>query len=445
MTIRDTLGIALSGASPNAVVLYEQALRGFQQFSGDPVALLDEALADSPGFVMAHAMKGYLFLIGTDPDPRRMVEAGLGAAHKLDATSAERGHLEAVSALVDGEWRSAARILEELSVANPRDILAIQTGHLIDLMIGDTRMLRDRIGRALPAWSRDMPGFSAVIGMHAFGLEENGDYVRAEAAGRRAVELDPRDSWAQHAVAHVCEMQGRAADGLRWMTEDAARWSDDNFFRVHNWWHTALFHLELEDHEAALRLFDGPIFGERSELAYDLIDTTALLWRLMLRGEDVGARWTSVADNWEKIADRTEFAFNDMHAMMAFAAAGRESAVRRLRGAQNRSHETRGDYGQCVVEAGRSATEGMLAYAEGRYGRAVELLRRVRNRAVRFGGSHAQRDVIDLTLIAAAIRSGETSLALALTAERADARPGLDSAARLVREAARSMTAVAAE
>ena len=109
-----------------------------------------------PG-IGAHVAKAYLFLIGTDPDPRRMVEAGLGALHRLDAKPAERGHLEAVSALVDGEWRAAARILEDLAVANPRDILAIQVGHLIDLMVGDTRMLRDRIGRALPAWSPGMP------------------------------------------------------------------------------------------------------------------------------------------------------------------------------------------------------------------------------------------------------------------------------------------------
>ena len=53
----------------------------------------------------------------------------------------------------------------------------------------------------------------------------------------------------------------------------------------------------------------------------------------------------------------------------------------------------------------------------------MTLLRPIRSIAYRFGGSHAQRDVIDLTLIEAAFRSGETALAAALSAERAAARP----------------------
>jgi len=66
---------------------------------------------------------------------------------------------------------------------------------LVDFYTGDTRMLRDCIARALPAWSPDLPGYHAVLGMHAFGLEETGLCTRAEAAGRRAVELEPRDAW----------------------------------------------------------------------------------------------------------------------------------------------------------------------------------------------------------------------------------------------------------
>jgi tetratricopeptide (TPR) repeat protein len=425
-----------SGASQRALALYARGLRGFQQFSGDPVALMDQAIADSPAFVLAHAARAYMLLIGTDPGPRRAVEAALPSICRLPASAAEGGHVEAVIRLVDGEWRAAARILEDLSVADPHDILALQTGHLIDLMVGDTRMLRDRIGRALPFWSSDQPGYSAILGMHAFGLEETGDYARAEAAGKAAIELDPRDSWAQHAVAHVCEMQGRAEDGLAWMMADPDRWARDNFFKVHNWWHTALFHVELEAYDAALALYDGPIYGERSQLAYDMVDASALLWRLMLRGIDVGDRWEALADAWEKTAEATEFAFNDAHAMMAFAGAQRPHAAQRLRSVQARAHETRGDYSQCVREVGRSVCEGLLAFAEGRHQQAIELLRRVRNIANRFGGSHAQRDLIDLTLIEAAIRAGETALALALSAERLDARPGLASAGRLVRRAA---------
>ncbi len=46
----------------------------------------------------------------------------------------------------------------------------------------------------------------------------------------------------------------------------------------------------------------------------------------------------------------------------------------------------------------------------------------MRRDAARFGGSHAQRDVMDLTLIAAAERAGDTPLADALRRERAFVR-----------------------
>src|SRR3546814_11249034 len=104
--------------------------------------------------------------------------------------------------------------------------------------------------------------------MYAFGLEEGGDYARAEAKGREAVERQPLDCWAHHAVAHVMEMQGRPQDGLGWMIAREPQWSgDDNFFKVLNWWHRALCHLELGQAEACLALYDGPVREARSAVA----------------------------------------------------------------------------------------------------------------------------------------------------------------------------------
>src|SRR5262249_42705803 len=153
----------------------------------------------------------------------------------------------------------------------------------LDFLLGDSRMLRDRIGRALPAWSEGMDDYHAILGMHAFGLEETGLYDRAEAAGRRAIELEPRNGWAQHAVAHVLEMQDRRVDGIAWMRADADAWTRDSFFAVHNWWHLSLFHLGLGDVDEVLKLYDGPIWGHRSNMAFDMVDAAALLWRLQLR------------------------------------------------------------------------------------------------------------------------------------------------------------------
>jgi hypothetical protein len=269
-----------------------------------------------------------------------------------------------------------------------------------------------------------MPGYHAVLGMHAFGLEECGDYGRAEAAGRRAVELEPRDGWAQHAVAHVMEMQGRRRDGISWMRGNEAGWSTDSFFAVHNWWHLAVLHLGLDEIDEALALYDGPIAGPASPLALRMIDQSSLLWRLELAGVDVGNRWQVLADRWAPHAAAGNYAFNDWHAMMAFLGAGRHELVAELLQTQARALDAEGDNADFLREVGAAATQAILAFGAKDMAGAARLLRDIRSRAHRFGGSHAQRDLIDLTLIAAAHRGGDHRLAQALCAERVAAING---------------------
>jgi hypothetical protein len=423
MTIKDSLGHPLSGAGEHSLARYETALRQLRCYIGDPVASVDQALAASPGFVMAHVLKAYLHLLGTEPAALPVAREAYDTAVALEADRRERGHLEAVRLLIEGRWHAAGRALEDVSIEHPRDTLALQAGHQVDFFTGDSRMLRDRLARALPAWVESMPGAHAVLGMHAFGLEETGDYRRAEAEGRKAVALEPRDGWAQHAVAHVMEMQGRQRDGIAWMRADADAWSRDSFFCVHNWWHLALYHLDLGEVEEVLALFDGPIYGARSKVVLDLIDASALLWRLTLRGIDVGERWSAVADGWAPIATACNYAFNDAHAMMAFVGAGRGAAAAALLEAQAEAMRRADDNAAFTRDVGRPLAQAVKAFGDGCYADAVTLLRPIRNIASRFGGSHAQRDVVDLTLIEAAFRAGQTGLAAALGAERLAVKP----------------------
>lgn len=423
MTVRDNLGHTVTGATPGAVPHYQAALRQFQCYIGDPVATIDLALQESPDFVMAHVLRAYLHLLGTEPETIAIARQSHRAAAALPADQRERGHVDAVGHLVDGRWHAAGRKLEDLSIDYPRDVLALQAGHLIDFYTGSCRMLRDRIARALPAWEEGMPGHHAVLGMYAFGAEENGDYAAAEAFGRRAVDSEPRDGWGWHAVAHVMEMQGRQRDGIGWLRADPKAWSEDSFFRVHIWWHLALYHLDLGEIDEVLALFDGPVYGERSPVVLDMIDASALLWRLHLRGVDVGDRWNAVADNWEPLADAGTYAFNDVHAAMAFLGAGRGRAINRILGAQARAMKGSGDNAIFTREVGDPVTRAVRAFADEDYDEVVRLLRPVRNIAQRFGGSHAQRDLLDLTLIEAAFRSGQSALAKALAAERVSAKP----------------------
>ncbi|MGH6963658.1 MAG: tetratricopeptide repeat protein [Phenylobacterium sp.] len=424
MSVRDHHGLELSGASQRAAENYQGALHAYSCYAGDAPGLVEAAIADSPGFVMAHALKAYMNLIGGNAAAMMTGFQAFEAAKALPANEREQGHVAALGSFLTGEVHAAGRILEDVAIANPRDVLALQTGQLMDFLTGDSRMLRDRIGRARPQWSEGMADYHAILGMHAFGLEETALYDQAEAAGRRAIELEPRNGWAQHAVAHVLEMQDRRADGVAWMRADIPAWTEESFFAVHNWWHLALFHLGLGETDEVLRLFDGPIYGARSDMAFDMVDAAALLWRLELRGIDVGDRWKTLADVYVT-QPRGLYAFDDAHAMMAFVGAGREAEAQALLDTQAVVVAGPGDNAMFSGEVGLPVMQAIHAYGHGDYARAIELLRGVRNKAARFGGSHAQRDLIDLTLIAAAERGGERSLEQALLAERAAAKPAV--------------------
>jgi len=436
MPLSDSLGLPLTDASIAGVEHYLRAVHELQCFVGDPVGSIDAAIEADPGFVMAHVFKGYLYGLSTDREAMAVARQCHESASRLSATQREKAHVAALGALAGGGWNEAGRILEDVTIEHPLDGVALQAGHQIDFFTGNARMLRDRMSRALPAWERTMPGYHAMLGMQAFGFEEMGDYATAERLGRAAIDIEPRDGWAQHAVAHVMEMQCRQRDGIAWMRANPENWTKESFLQIHNWWHLALFHYDLGETDAVLALYDGPIRAAGSTLALNLVDASAILWRLYLGGVDVGDRWTKLADLWAPKATAGNYAFNDIHAMMAFVGAGRADLAASLLDAQRDAIERAGDNAAFTRDIGHPISRGMLEFGEGNFSAAVKLIRPVRTIAHRFGGSHAQRDVIDLTLVEAAIRSGDAHLASALTAERAAARPDSPLSQLFVRRAA---------
>ena len=437
MHLIDPTGHRVSGATAASLDAYEQAAHELLCLVDDPVASVERAIAASPEMTMAHVLKAWLNLLGTEPAALPAARAALAAAAALPADERERSHVAAAQALVEGRWREAARRLEDLSLDHPRDTLALQAGHQLDFFLADSRMLRDRVARVLSAWDAGVPGWHAVLGMHAFGLEETGDYDAAERQGRRSVELQPRDSWGWHAVAHVHEMRHRPRDGIAWLQPSSGQWAPGSFLGCHNWWHLALFHLELDDHSEVLRLYDAAIGGTGSAVVLDMIDASAMLWRLMLRGVDVGERWAPLAERWAPLAASGWYAFNDAHAMMAFVGAGRAAEQQAVLDAQRGVIERGGDNALFTREVGHPVALALQAFGRGEHGRAAELLRDIRSQASGFGGSHAQRDLIDLTLLETALRSGRRSLAVGLAAERQALRPASPLAQRSLQRALR--------
>jgi hypothetical protein len=220
------------------------------------------------------------------------------------------------------------------------------------------------------------------------------------------------------------EMEARQAEGIAFMESRRAHWAqDDNGFAFHNWWHTALYNLDQGRPERALEIFDRSIRPGKSEIQVEMLDATALLWRLHLIGHDVGDRWSGLAGVYEKTAQDGFYAFNDMHAMMAYVATGVRASAKRLLAAAEHAAEGANTNARMEREVGVPVLRAIEAFGRGKYAETVGLLMPVRYRAHAFGGSHAQRDVIHRTLIEAALRARQFALAEALTAERTALKP----------------------
>ncbi len=412
----------MTGADAFALTRYETALQQFQAYMGDPVATIDEALRAAPSFIAGHLLKALALYTLAERRFVPMASEALFAAraHAAHANDRERGLIEATQLLVDGQWHAACAAIDRVLASHPRDALALQVGHLMDFYRGDALNLRNRISRVLPHWDDSVPGYSYVLGMHAFGLEEMNQYPEAEAAALHALSMQPKDGWAVHAAVHVMEMQGRVDEGIAFLSSRESDWAPSNGFAFHNFWHLALLQMDGRQYERAIELYDRHVHAEPASYLLSLVDATALLWRLQLEGVNVDTRFERVANDWEARLDGEAgfYAFNDVHAAIAFAATGREAALSLLKARMRRAASREEANAAMTRDVGLPLAAGIAAFAQGRYADSIAIIEPMRDHSHRFGGSHAQRDLVTLTLIEAALRSGDAIRARHYTAER---------------------------
>jgi tetratricopeptide (TPR) repeat protein len=423
---KDQQGLPLAGA-PASAAAFDRAVADYWGLRGDPVETLNGALAGDPAFALGAIAIADLFLIGGFRGDHPEVVKALGAAEAAigGASERERRHLAAAKAWATGRAFDAEQVWDDILADHPSDALALRLVEDAHFMLGHSLAIRDSAARVLPAWERDNPLTSFVLGAYAFGLEESGELERAEAVGREALAGNPADGWATHALAHVFETANRQEEGIAFLKSTRANWRPAHFMAGHNGWHLAAFQIELGRFDETLAEYDrfaAPRLAD--DLTLDRVDAASLLWRLELAGAAVGDRWRPVAEAWMQHVDDHVSAFNDLH--LALAAARSSDAADALRARASLDAYQRhgaGDNHRVTVEVGRLLIDGMLAFGAGDYEKAIEALSSARHETIRIGGSHAQRDIIAQTLIVAAERAGRWRLARALLAERAAVRP----------------------
>ena len=420
-TRTDAHGNSVSGEQA-AIDRYDAAIDHLLAYRNEFLDAMTSLVDDDPDFVMGLVLAAYMSLTSTDAVDLEGARQLTGQLDLLALNDRETVHRAVLQAWTAGDWHGAARLLDELLASWPADLLALLVGHQLDFFLGDTSNLRDRVGRSLPYIDPAHPHHGFAQGMYAFGLEETGNYRLAEHHGLAAVDRNHDDVWAIHAVTHVYEMQGRIDDGIRFLRNRQAGWGVGNLFTVHNWWHLALYLLEAGHTTESLTIYDRQIHNDQSAgVPLEMLDASALLWRLHLDRVDVGGRFDPLADAWATRATAEPwYVFNDLHAVMALAGAGRlddaRAVIDRLAAYVVAAPRTSNVHMTAAV--GLPASRGVLAHVEDRHADVVAELMPIRTTLARFGGSHAQRDALQRTLVDSAIRSGQLQLAGRLVDER---------------------------
>lgn len=389
-------GLPVTAAEPCHAAALGEALESYLAAGADTPELLRRTMEADPEHLMAPCMMAYLLkLAGTPANSRRAGDVHRHLAERVAAgagTDWERGHVAALGLWLADDLHTLMTRFEALVEAYPTDLLALRMLHYLYFYDGDAAAMRDSVARRLADYAgHPLAGY--VNGMYAFGLEEAGDYDEAERYGRLAVEMNPADLWATHAVAHVLEMQRRSVEGVAWLQGLRPNWGEANNFRYHLEWHEALYHLARGDTDAALDLYDrqvGPAVAD--DFYLDVCNAASLLARLEAAGVDVGPRWLPLAQAAERHVEDTELVFASLHYLMPLLVTG-SPAAGTLLATLERWAASGTAQGRVVQDVALAVARFLVARQQGEHARAEALFQGFRHTLVRIGGSHAQRDL----------------------------------------------------
>lgn len=409
-------GLALSTHSPAAAAYRSGVERLLKVRSGAQEAFR-RATALDPGFACAHAALALIgHECGADVDvPRALADARRCARERADER--ERSFVDVVSLRVRGTTEEGdTALLRHLDVY-PGDRLALAAAvptiafsGLYDL---DGSAALRLVERTAPAHQ----GHWFHTSLLAFVRQEEGRYDEAGALAEQALAMEPASGHAMHALAHVHYECGDHDKGRARLDAWLSGQGRGGTHRAHFAWHAALHELAVEDAAAvrrrwATQLAPGKVNGIRA-----LVDSGSLLWR------------ARVADTWQgrlpiddvlqsvaaEILERPATAFTALHAAVTLTAAGDLPGLRRLQ-----AHALDADAVQREVVAPLCEAFGHVV--EENWAEAAQRLERVLPSLRQVGGSAAQREVVEETLLYALVSAGRCDAARARLQERLDRR-----------------------
>jgi tetratricopeptide (TPR) repeat protein len=409
------------------IPLWDKTIVGILSHAAATGPDLNAIIAAAPDFALAQAIRGISCVLLSRSEmlgvAREALVAAKAAAARQAPTAREMAYVDALDDWLRGGPSRAAQRMQDVLSAYPTDALAMKMVQAVHFVMGRAQEMRRSVESVMPFWTNH-PARGYLLGCHAFSLEETGDYIAAERAGKQGIELAPQDAWGLHAVAHVYDMTARAADGLAWLEGREASWAHCNNFRFHVWWHRALMYLDLGQYDAALHLYDTEVRADRTDDYRDISNAASLLSRLEIEGVSVGNRWQELADLSENRATDGCLAFADLHYLLSLIGGDRDAAAARLVAGMSAARPSESESKRIIAHPGLKAAQGLQAFAAGEYSIAWLHLQHAQADLCQIGGSHAQRDVFARITIEAALRGGYVDAAEAMLRVRTKQRDG---------------------
>jgi tetratricopeptide (TPR) repeat protein len=402
--LADRYDLPLSTTSAAARDAYVQGCDLALTLYPGAVEALDRAIAADHGFAMAHAAKAQVLMRQGDVAAGR--EALATAKDMADALpEREASHIALFDQAFSGHTDAAIAALHEHLAAWPRDVLVVAVAGNPNGVIGASGRLGQKheiavlMDRLAPHYGDD-PWFLAY---HAMALSEDGQLSEARPKIERSVMANPNNAHGAHGFAHVCYESGEPGTAHAYLSSWLATYPRDGFFHGHLNWHLSLVALQMGNWAEALRLYrDAIAIGQHSGgPQQQMSDATAFLWRSELAGHprDLSA-WRGMYDYASTALPRPGSGLADLHVILAQAVMG-DGVALDARASQMAELACEGRYpsGSYLPELSR----GFVAFARGDLPTAIEALAPLHGQSERIGGSRAQHDLIEFTLLKAYI------------------------------------------
>ncbi|HEV8615959.1 MAG TPA: hypothetical protein VGU22_10760 [Methylomirabilota bacterium] len=416
MPVTDRYGLPVTTSSPVAATRFQDGMDRLLSFGPGVEESFAAALRADESLALAHAGAALAAAIRGNTTTARAA-AGRARDTVATATRRERQHVEAVSALLAGETARGLALVDEHVADFPRDALLVNQASTAIALAGGSDREERRVAfleRLAPSYGDDWWFQSNV----AFAYHEVDRFEESRRLSERSLAQYPSNANATHNIAHIC-LETVDNDGGAAFLEAWLRGYDSGAsFHCHLAWHLAMFELHRGRYARALEVFQRDILGATNPRAA-MIDGSALLWRFRLDGADhQPAAWRPLADLAERVS-RSGFVFGELHAALAYASCGDDAALAKLidglRDVAAKGHPIAGTVAVPLVQ-------GTAAFAAGDHAGALAHLEPVEGQMHRVGGSHAQWELFEETMVACYLELERFDDAIRLVRRRLERR-----------------------